>query len=148
MPETLLQTEHFTLSLPGGWSDATGELAGFDGPLTLARDGDGVGTIQFSTTAARGAGSGPVGPAVLSLLLQDFASNRGWGGGFDHSSLLGTTSVEGASYCVGDEFVRAWYASDGSRLVFAAYVCSWDDREAEIEEVERIMASLEFLAAE
>lgn len=108
-----------TFDLPDGWTDITDDLP--DGsPPTLARP-SGVGAIQFSI-AKYGSGADP--KATVSD-LRKFCAEFCVQHAIDESWIV---EYPARMMCVGaktndlDEFLAAWYLSNGRDFVFVTYV--------------------------
>jgi hypothetical protein len=50
------------------------------------------------------------------------------------------------SFMSGDDFVRAWYVSDGLSFALVTYVCEAGGEADELAECEQIVGSLAFIA--
>ena len=144
MSNRLLRCKGFTISIAKGWDDITATLDDADAPLTVAHPAHGVGALQFSPAIYRSGLDPQVGPQDLSELLDEFASNQGLDDPFDRSAYSGEVIIEGASFHAGDDFIRAWYASDGKNVILCTYVCDWDNRFREVSEREMAVQSIHF----
>lgn len=139
-----LQFGGFCITAGAEWEDITASLQERDPPITVARSKDGVGAIQFSPAIYR---SGPVpSPKVEDLrsMLSEFAERRALGEGFDSVPFTGSIFGIGLSFHSADDFVRAWYLSDGKNIMLVTYVCDWCSRLEESQECERIVWSVQF----
>lgn len=132
-----------TITAPPGWEDVTDSVEGIDKPFTLGRK-DGVGALQFSPALHRcGPKPSPSG-AVLRQMARTFAANNCAATPFDEGAFDGRLALGVVSCRDGDDFIRVWYASDGSSIVLVTYVSAWADREVEILEAESIVRSVTF----
>jgi len=130
-----------TLEVDSGWVDVTEEGE----PLTMTRGQEGVGALQFSLAFYSG-GEVP-NPSAEDLLgmAREFGQQRELGPGFDESCReFGIIKSGASSYRSQGYFLRAWYVSDGANIALVTYTSAWDVRERELDEAERIVASVQF----
>lgn len=133
----------FTVRCADGWCDITDEIEATDVPWTLAKP-DGVGAFQFSVaTYNRGPIPNP-SPQLLLSMLRDFASSHELGEPADIVTEDGELRIAAASFRHGDEFIRAWYASDGRSFAKVTYTCDWGVQQAELPDCERMIRTLRF----
>ncbi len=132
----------FRLALPEGW-----EAEGDEEPLTFHHP-DGPGALQVTAQAPR-----PLKPGErIDVFLMLRAFLRGIGVDIDETRAERSSGrgLERAS-CeyVGDDpeggraFWRVWMVTNHDILVFLTYACPEEDREAEREAVDGIVAALE-----
>jgi hypothetical protein len=127
-----------------GWTDITDDIEGDDKPFTLAKP-DGVGALQFSPALYRG-GAVP-SPSANDLLemVREFGHGRRLGEPLDEALQEGRPASAGASYHSDSDFVRVWYVSDGSNIALVTYVCERGHEEAELEECEQVVRTIQFV---
>jgi hypothetical protein len=121
------------------WRDTT--EAG--SPVTLAKV-DGAGALQFSCGLYE---SGPEPrPSLgdLKSMVLEFGENRGLGEPWNIEVGHADSDYAAASFRIGDDFVRAWYVSDGLSFCLVTYVCDLGSEAAELSEIERMIRSLRF----
>lgn len=135
------------LSLPAGWVDGSDAAGNSDRLLTLTKP-DGVGAFQVSVAQYLSGKLPDIKLDDLRWLLSDFASRRQLG------SELASCAREhsGVVWCRGDyrwddDYMRVWYLSDGQSVILATYICSWQDKDIELDECDWIIDSVQFLAA-
>jgi hypothetical protein len=112
--------------------------------LGLYRGDEAVGALQITT--ARYKGGKPPGIDIVSLrgLLADFMRHHS-AASFDHREELDLPTSCSESYLAEGAFHRVWYISDGWNVLFANYVCDFEDSSAELDECGLILRSVEFL---
>ncbi len=131
-----------SVSIPENWDDITDFVDHDAPPWTLADPRDGRGVVQFSTALFRRGSQPDVRVEDLAELLDEFAVERNLEDAFDRESVVDAVSRVGASFASFDDFIRAWYLSDGRNVVLATYACSWEDREHEAREREAVIRSV------
>lgn len=139
-----IQFPGFSLSAYENWVDITDSLHDDNAPCTVAKPEHGVGALQFSPALYR---HGPVpSPSIVDLaaMITEFARSHELAEPFAKSTFSEAVAGAGASYRVGDEFIRVWYLSDGKNIMLVTYVCDWDRRHQEAEEAEGVVRSVEF----
>jgi hypothetical protein len=130
-----------------GWADISDDIEGDDKPFTLAKP-DGVGAFQFSPALYRGGAlPSPSADGLLEMVRESGRARR-LGEPLDEALLEGRLASAGASYHSGGDFVRVWYVSDGSNIALVTYVCECGHEQAELEECEQIVSTLQFLGTE
>ena len=136
----------FDVSAGEAWDDITASVEGGDSPFTIARSERGVGAIQFSPAIYR---CGPI-PVVtlqeLRSMLAEFAERRGLGEPFDSVPFSDSVFGIGSSFRSDDDFVRAWYLSDGRNVMLVTYVSDWADRFDESQNAKRSLEACDSLA--
>jgi hypothetical protein len=133
----------FAIKCKDGWLDITDEVEAADPPWTLAKPG-GVGVFQFSAAAYQ---SGPIPnptPQVLLSLLRDFARSHHLGEPADIVTEDRGPILAAGSFRHSDDFVRAWYASDGRSFARVTYTCAWGAQKSELPDCEQMIRSLRF----
>jgi hypothetical protein len=136
---------NFTLDLPKGWRDITGELPG-DPPPTLAKT-RGVGAIQFSQAEFEGGPPETLDEDDLLEMVRGIAKSADQFIAFDeHAIVSGRLRIGAVSMALEGNFVRLWGVSDGSGIVLATYTCSWKDRHVEVDECSRLLKSIRLVA--
>ena len=134
----------FSIRCGDGWCDITNDIEATDAPWTLARP-DGVGAFQFSiATYESGRIPNPTPQDLLSL-LRDFANSHELGEPADIITEDGRLRIAAGSFRHGDNFVRAWYASDGRSFAKVTYTCVWGEQLAELPDCERMIRTLRFV---
>ncbi|HVJ83883.1 MAG TPA: hypothetical protein VNC50_22645, partial [Planctomycetia bacterium] len=119
----------FSVDLPPGWGDITPEVEADDAPPTVARD-DGVGALQFSIGLYE-SGPRPRGDIEeLQELLDGFAESHGLTSPSNTTREYSPRCLVAASFQPGDEFLRAWYFSEGGNFAFVTYTCGRRNFEA------------------
>ncbi len=126
------------------WEDITASLEEPDSPFTVARSERGVGAIQFSPAIYRSGPMPSVSPKDLAAMLSEFGERRRLRDPFDSLPFSGSVFGIGSSFRSGDDFVRAWYLSDGANVMLVTYVCDWCNRFDESRECEEIVRSVRF----
>ena len=134
----------FSVDLPPGWGDITGDVDADDPPATVARD-DGVGALQFGVALYK-SGPRPRGDVEeLQELLNRFAESHGWAPGSDATRENSPRGLVATNFRAGEEFVRVWYTSENGNFAFVTYTCAAGDvSPRELAEAERIVRSLSF----
>ena len=133
----------FTIRCSAGWCDITDEVEAPDPPWTLAKP-DGVGAFQFSIATYQ---SGPIPnptPQVLLTLLRDFAMSKHLGEPADIVTEEGELRIAAASFRQGQNFLRAWYTSDGRSFAKVTYMCAWGKQSTELPDCESMIRTLRF----
>jgi hypothetical protein len=133
----------FTIRCSDGWCDITDEIEADGVPWTLAKP-DGVGAFQFSAATYKSGRIPNATPQHLLSLLRDFASSQELGESADIVTDDGDPRIAAGSFRHGDDFVRAWYASDGRSFAKVTYTCLWGQQQAELPDCERMIRSLRF----
>ena len=132
------------LSIPKlkDWENIT-QVLKKDAPFSITK-ANGAGAIQVSF-AKHAAGEAPdVTVDDLDDFLLDFEVNRGFYQKSDEVIADGKIKSVGASFKFKDDFVRAWYLSNGQDVALVTYLCAWDDQEEEIDEVNKIVGEISF----
>ena len=137
----------FSISVADGWEDITATLDDAKAPLTVADPISGVGALQFSPAMYEGGRLPRVRSDDLSALLDEFASRHGLGDPFDRSTDSDGVTIEGASFHLGEDLIRAWYASDGKNIMLVTYCCAWSQRGREASQREMTVRSIRFAAS-
>jgi hypothetical protein len=135
-----------TLEAAPGWKNITGELEEPNPPFTLAKS-DGVGALQLSPALYR---HGPIPAPTTDDLLEmaeKFGSQRNLGHPFDQGAHQGAISSAGVSYHSRDDFIRAWYVTDGRNFALITYVCKWGLETEELAECEEMIKGIQFADA-
>ena len=133
----------FTIRCGDDWCDITDEVVVADRPWTLARR-DGIGALQFSIATYK---SGRIpNPTVQELLalLRDFASAYELGEPCDLVTEDEPLRIAAGSFRYGEDFVRAWYVSDGYSYAKVTYTCIWGQQQAELADCESMLRTLRF----
>jgi hypothetical protein len=139
----VIQFKTFTVVAPDGWEDVTDTLEFEAPPITLARN-DGVGALQFSIAVYSHGERPDPAPEDLLGMLEEFGQARGLGkpdAVLIRSSPLRTAA---GSFLSNDDFVRAWYVSDGLNFALITYTCDAGSEIEELAECEQIVRSLAF----
>jgi hypothetical protein len=126
------------LVLPPGWDQAVDETVGEEAPLTLVREEDDKGVLQFSVM-------GDAGNAGAEGLLQRL---RSFGVGHKLGPATDVVQEEGrvaGSYRTGDDFIRVWYFTDGPSVALATYVAEPRGYEEELAQAEQIVRTVRFV---
>jgi hypothetical protein len=132
----------FEITCIDGWFDITDDLAE-EAPWSLARS-DGVGAFQVSVALYR---SGPVpnpSPQDLLAMVYELLSRPEADTPTDAVVENGLLRLAAASCRCGEDYVRAWYLSDGSNFATATYTSVWGGQDAELADCERMVRSLRF----
>lgn len=139
----MFQFGELLADLPVGWNEITDEIPVPDPPLTLAKE-EGVGALQFSS-ATYLSGDLP-NPTLLDLqrFLEEKATGESWGDPISLETGTGSLMFARGEYRLGQDYMRAWYLSDGLNFVFATYNCDWGERARERRDVDSIIATLRF----
>jgi len=141
----LLQFGPLMADVPEGWIDVTEQVPVPDPPITLARL-NGAGALQFSTAEfTEGIPPNPMRSDLQEFLEQKAVQDR-WGPPIRHETGTGSMMFASGEFRVGQDYMKAWYLSDGRNFAFATYVCDWAEQEQERGEVEAIVRSLSFAA--
>lgn len=132
------------LTLPNdSWRDIS-ETLDAGSPFTLAKE-DGIGALQFSPAVYHSGKDPKITLNDLVELVIEFGRQHQLGEPADlDSESIDAIILAAGSYRDRDNFVRAWYVSDGLNLVFITYVCSWKKRNLEILECEQIAQACRF----
>lgn len=138
-----ISTSNFTIELPENWDDVSGEMDE-DGPLTVARLEVGCGALQMSSAVYKSGAIPRVTLAEVKELQANFATSRNLAAPFDSSQFENALVISAASYRMGDDFVRVWYATDRVNIAFITYVCEWRYRNDEVSTCESIVKTLRF----
>jgi len=133
----------FTIGCNHGWCDITGDIEAANPPWTLARP-DGIGAFQFSVATYNSGQIPNPTPEVLLSLLRDFGSTHDLGEPADIVLEDGELRMATASFRQGDNFLRAWYASNGRSFAKVTYTCIWGEQQMELPDCERMIRSLRF----
>jgi hypothetical protein len=137
-----LEFSGFHITIDDEWEEITDSLDNKDNPITIARSKKGVGVLQISQAIYRS------GPKPLSSLedlksmLAEFSVQHGLGEPFDSSLFSDTVFGIGSSFHSGEDFIRAWYLSDGKSFILITYVCNWNKRFEESQLCENIVRSV------
>ena len=131
----------FTVRFSDGWGDITDEVESIDPPWTLAKL-DGVGALQFSVATYNDGQAPDPSPEILLSMLRDFASSHGLGDLGDIVTEQAELRIAAASFRLGDDFIRVWYASDGRNFAKATYTCVWGVHQTELPDCERMIKTL------
>jgi hypothetical protein len=141
----VLQFTAFTILAPDGWEDVTHSLDIDDPPITLARS-DGVGALQFSI-AVYSCGERPdPSPNELLGMVEELGQSRGLGKPEAVLTRSGPLRLAAGSFLSDDDFVRAWYVSDGLSIALVTYVCEAGAQTEKLADCEQIVSSLAFIA--
>ena len=132
----------FTIRCSDGWRDITEEVEAANSPWTLAKP-DGVGAFQFSIATYKSGRIPNPTPQLLSL-LRDFASSHELGGPQDIVTEDGNLRIAAASFRHADDFIRAWWASDGLSFAKVTYTCVWNEQRMELPDCKRMIRTLRF----
>lgn len=131
--------------LPEGWTDITDDLP--DGsPPSLART-HGAGSIQFSFAVYRSGERPEVKMPDLRFLLADFFNKNQLSPNSIHEHIASSVFYVNGISRSGGEFISARYASNGSDILLATYVCQSPENaemENDLKGFDSIMESLEF----
>jgi hypothetical protein len=81
-------------------------------------------------------------------MVRQFGQDRNLGASFDEAGFA-SDSLRGAaaSFHAGEDFIRAWYISDGHNLALVTYVCEWGSQTHELPACEEIIRSIQFSPA-
>jgi hypothetical protein len=134
-----------TLALPDGWLDITADLSG-EVPPTLAKP-DGIGVLQLSVARYQGGEEPQVQHADLKRLLQTFFEKHRFGTPTTVKAHTASVMVVSADFLADEEFIRAWYISNGSHVALATYTTNepHDARcQLEASEGDEIVSSIDF----
>ncbi len=132
---------NFTLDLPKGWRDITGELPG-DAPPTVAKI-RGVGAIQFSQAEFEGGPPETLDEDDLLEMVRGIAKSADQFIAFDeHAMVWGRLRMGAVSMALDGNFVRLWGVSDGTGIVLATYTCVWKKRHLEVDECVQLLKSV------
>jgi hypothetical protein len=126
------------IELPAGWRIATLK----DGPFTVVSAHD-IGALQFSFARYMSGAKPGADHTTLESMLQEFADSHGLErcGEVAIATNGGSISVC-ADYRVEDDFVRAWYLTDGTSFALVTYLCSWGASRMEVRDACIIVESL------
>jgi hypothetical protein len=125
----------------GEWLDITDDV-GSDAPLTIAKN-DGVGALQVTAATFRAGAKPAPTPDTLEKMVLDFGKRHGQTV-FDLETGRGVSDYSALSIQTGDDFVRAWYLTNGTDFCLVTYTCRWGAQHLELSEVSRIVSSLSF----
>ena len=112
--------------------------------MTIANPETGVGALQFSAARYKSGKLPHIQCDDLTDLLSQFAVNRGLKDPFDEMVSSDGISVVAASFHSGDDLIRVWYVSDTKNLILVTYVCNWEQRDTEADNIETIVRSIRF----
>jgi hypothetical protein len=143
MPE--IRFAAFTVAAPDGWEDITGSLGLENPPITLARTG-GVGALQFSIAIYSGGERPDPSPEELLEMVHEFGQSRGLGTPGAVRTRSGQLRMAMGNFVSDENFVRAWYVSDGLSFALVTYVCEAGRETEELADCEQIIGSLTFIA--
>jgi hypothetical protein len=133
------------LTVPEDWADITDELEGDDNPYTVADPQDGVGALQLSLGLFQGGKVPNPSERDLRTMVLRFGEEQGLGNALDDSTFMkGNLVGVGMSFHSGEDFIRAWYVSDGKNFALLTYTCTWGEQEREVSLCEEIVQSLQF----
>lgn len=136
------------LTVPEDWADITDELEGDDNPYTVADPQDGVGALQLSLGLFQGGKMPNPSERELRDMVLRFGEEQGLGNALDDSTFTkGDLVGAGMSFHSGEDFIRAWYVSDGKNFALLTYTCTWGEQERETSLCEEIVQSLQFQPA-
>jgi hypothetical protein len=133
----------FIIETIKGWCDVTDEIESENPPWTLARP-NGVGAFQFSGGLYRGGKVPNPSADVLLLMLREFASHR------TKDELNNVVTEEGrlrlaaGSFTSENNFIRAWYVSDGCNFAQVTYTCLLGEQHEELPDCEQMVRTLKF----
>ena len=145
-----LSVQHFTfdgfsIDAPRDWCEITHEVDAPDPPITLAKDDDGIGALQFTVGLCRAGPKPNPTSGDLAGMIREFASDYDLGDAIDEfvdeSDRL---TLAAASFRARGDFIRAWYVSDGSSFAKITYTCAEDDSKAELHDCDSIVRTLTF----
>ena len=130
----------FEVDFKPGWRDVTED----DGPLTLAREEEHSGALQFTAGLYRAGRVPDPSFADLRALLQGFADREGLHLGaveeFDTSPLKGVSS----DFRREGFFQRVWYVSDGRSVALVTYTCDDGFQDDELAECLAMVSTMRF----
>ena len=133
----------FTLQCPEPWEDVTDQVEGDNGPVTLADTESGVGALQFTAAIYKDGELPHMDEAVMREMLLEYAENLGLGPAIELTSHDKMPATAQASFHAEGDFVALWFLTDERSLVMATYVCEWENRGAEWDVVQSMMATVE-----
>ena len=138
-----MKTENLIITAPSPWKDITETVEGSSVPFTLAKD-DGTGALQFSAAEFRQGKSPNVTLQDLDELRNEFAQKKQLGRAFDELRSNGDMRVSGASYQTTEDYVRAWYCSDGKNIALVTYLAVGGEEGNEPIECDAIVKGVRF----
>lgn len=141
MKLTQITRERVAVMVPPEWVDLTDKVGGEDVPFTLGRVA-GLGALQLVPGTARQRGAMDPLPDDLLTMCEQVAAQKGLTKGFDVRMALGPPTVAGMSFHGGEAFVRVWVVFVRGEFFAATYVCAWEDRDAELQQAELVVASV------
>lgn len=133
---------NFTVELPPGWCDITGELPG-TAPPTVGKS-RGVGALQFSQAEFEGGEPMHLTAQDLLDMVKGIAASADSVISFDEQTEdSGRLRVGAVSMALEGNFVRLWGVCDGRGVVIATYTCNWRERRPdELAECSRVIESI------
>jgi hypothetical protein len=133
---------NFTVELPPGWCDITGELPGSP-PPTVGKS-RGVGALQFSQAEFEGGEPMHLTAEDLLDMVKGIAAGADSTISFDEQTdASGPLRVGAVSMALEGNFVRLWGVCDGRGVVIATYTCNWRERRPdELAECRRVIESI------
>jgi hypothetical protein len=138
---TNISYHELRLRIPESWEVADDGAGGE--PLTLVKP-EGVGALQFSLAIYVGGDIPAITLQHLNLLLDAFAEEHGFRPAEDRWAEQ-EPMIVGGTFIDGNDFIRAWYFSDGVNTGFATYNCALDDGVDEVGEAEVIVRTAQFV---
>jgi len=84
-------------------------------------------------------------PNQLLGMVEEFGDSRGLGTPEAVVTQAGRLRLAAGTFLSDDEFVRAWYVSDGLSFALVTYVCEAGRESEELADCERIVRSLAFM---
>jgi hypothetical protein len=137
----------FSAVVPDGWSalldDATYSDPGGQLPTRFFPPGGGELIVSLPPLDADDQ------PGADADELEALAREWGMRRGVDEPLAVSTEIRQGmaratASYRIGEELVEVWFASDGTAMIKATYVCPWSERDRDRPAREALIGSLRF----
>jgi hypothetical protein len=132
--------EGISVEPAGGWVDVSDDLAP-DAPFTLVLP-DGDGAFQISTATYQRGPLPNAGLDELNDMLTSFGKSKGFGAPIEVVSYDQCVCAVGGSFRT-EDFVRAWYVTDGRNFVFATHT-SATNVPAEIADCEAMIRTIRF----
>ncbi|MCB9575637.1 MAG: hypothetical protein H6717_01235 [Polyangiaceae bacterium] len=129
------------LTAPEDW----GKISEPGEVLTLAKLGDGVGALQFSSAGYRAGVKPDPDVGELGAMVRELARANALGIESDRVAVTENgLRIAAASYSNDEEFTRIWYVTDGWSVALATYTCDASDPRTELDACERIVRAIRF----
>ncbi|MDA7527846.1 hypothetical protein N8590_02555 [bacterium] len=136
------QYDLFSINLVNQWGDLSLSSGISEGLITIADTSSGVGAIQISAAKFKSGVTPRIDISDLKDLLSEFSNSRNLANPFDEKIYQTELMIYGQSFLAERDFIRVWYASNGTDLLLVTYVCEWEQRHNEEIPREMIIESI------